>query len=255
MKKFFVLMLAAAMAFTACEKKPQPIPGPGPGPDDGPAEEYVAPITIDGNYADWAKLPAADVATATCPANAKYKHLQTVKVYADSQFVYFYCEFTPNLEGYVTMDVFLNADNSDETGGYGDHWTDPNSEWLYEGAIESWDAGLYKWWGEVGVNGWLWTKHDAGLQVEEHSSEDAWGAIIGEGNGLTSNSEGGIASGKAEFAIMRAAVEETVKFADTFTIGFMLSADWAEAGFLPSADMTDDNPNGIAPKLVVKVVK
>ena len=54
---------------------------------------------------------------------------------------------------------------------------------------------------------------------------------------------------------MRAAVEETVKFADTFTIGFMLSTDWAEAGFLPSADMTDDNPNGIAPKLVVKVVK
>lgn len=214
-----------------------------------PEYGYIAPITIDGEYADWATLNPADVATATCAADAKYTDLKSVKVYADEQYVFFYCEFTPALEGYVTMDVFLNADNSDETGGYGDHWTDANAEWLYEGAVDGWDAGLFKWWGEVGASGWSWTDPSV-----THDGSDNWGAIIGEGNGISS-SAGSVESGKAEFAIMRAAVEELVEFADEFSIGFMLSAEWAEKGFLPCADVTDDNTNGIAPKLKVKVVK
>ena len=249
MKKLFVLMIAAAVALTACKKEPKPTPGPGPGPEPEPETEYVAPITIDGDFADWAKLPAAKVATATCTANAKYTHLKTVKVYADEQYIFFYCEYTPNLEGYVTMDVFLNADNSNETGGYGDHWTDANAEWLMEGSVESWDCGLFKWYGEVGANGWDWTDPSS-----EHGDWDAWGAFMPEGSGFGA-SEGDLAAGKTEFSIMRAMLEETIQFADTFTIGFMLSADWAEAGFLPCADMTDDDPNGLAPKLVVNVAK
>ena len=248
MKKYLLSLLAiAAIICSSCEKKPQPDPKPVD-PDD-PEKEYVAPITIDGDFADWAKLDATKVATATCPAGAKYTDLKTVKVYADEQYVFFYCEYTPNLEGYVTMDVFLNADNSDETGGYGDHWTDANSEWLMEGAVESWDCSLNKWWGEVGANGWTW--NDPSI---EHGDWDAWGSFLPEGSGFGA-SAGDLAAGKTEFSIMRAMLEESCAFADTFSVGFMLSANWAEAGFLPCVAMTDDNPNGLAPKLVVNVAK
>ena len=249
MKKILLFAAAAALVMVACNKNDKPNK-PNEGGDEGGNEEqeYVAPITIDGNFADWAKLDASKVASATCPDGAKYAELKTVKVYADANYVFFYCECTPNLTGYVTMDVFANADNSAATGGYSDHFGEPDSEWLFEGAIENWDCGLYKWWGEVGANGWLWTDPSV-----EHSGDDNWGAILGEGSGFAA-SAGDIASGKFEFSILREAVE-LVEFADEFTLGFMLSADWAEAGFLPTATVTDDNPNGVAPKLKVKVVK
>ena len=255
MKKVLSFLAIAAMVMVACTKNNggnTDKPGTDPGttdPGTTPEPEYVAPIDIDGQFADWAKLDASKVASATCPAGAKYEELKLVKVYADEQFVFFYCEFTPNLEGYVTMDVFLNADNSPATGGYSDHWGEPDIEWLFEGAVDGWDAGLYKWWGEVGENGWNWTDPSV-----EHDGSDNWGAIIGEGAGVTS-AAGDPAAGKVEFSIMREAVADLITFADEFTVGFMLSADWAEAGFLPTATLTDDNPNGIAPKLKVKVVK
>ena len=238
---------AALVCLWSCNPEDKPNNG---GKDNGGKEEqeYVAPITIDGDFADWAKLDASKVASATCPDGAKYTNLKAVKVYADANYVFFYCEITPNLEGYVTMDVFANADNSAATGGYADHFGEPDSEWLFEGNIEDWDCGLYKWWGEVGGNGWNWTDPSV-----THDSADNWGAILGEGSGFAA-SAGDLATGKFEFSILREAVE-LVEFADEFTLGFMLSADWAEAGFLPTAAMTDDNPSSVAPKLKVKVVK
>lgn len=249
--KRILLFAAAALVVFACTKNDPKKPDNGNNNNNNnedPEQEYVAPITIDGDFADWAKLPAANVASATCPADAKYTDLKTVKVYADANYVFFYCEITPNLEGYVTMDVFANADNSASTGGYADHFGEPDSEWLFEGPIEGWDCGLYKWWGEVGANGWNWTD-----PTVTHSGDDNWGAILGEGSGFGA-SAGSIDTGKFEFSILREAVE-LVEFADEFTLGFMLSAEWAEKGFLPTASMTDDNPSSVAPKLKVKVVK
>lgn len=250
MKKILSFLAIAAMVFVACNKKPQPTPTPTPEPEPEPEPEYVAPITIDGDFADWAKLDASKVSSATCPAGAKYEGLKTLKVYADEYYVFMYAEVVlpddPELS--LSWDIFLNADNSAETGGYSDHWGQPDIEWLLEGDLNGWDASLFKWWGEVGENAWKWFDPEQG-QTEENN----WGAFIAAAGFC--NSVADMSTGKVEFSIMREMLEETVKFADTFDLGAMYSVNWAEAGFLPCAAATDDNPSGVAPKLVVNVVK
>ena len=258
MKKVFSLLAIAAMVLVACKKNDKPTPTPvDPDPED-PEEEYVAPITIDGDFADWAKLPAANVASATCNADAKYTVLKTVKAYVDEQYIFLYVEYDPTAYDpevdWIPFHVYMNADNSAETGGYGDEFAEADAEWLLETSITAYDCALFKWWGEVGSNGWLWTKHDAGLQPEAHSADDGWGAIIPEGQGV-GQSAGDAATGKYEIAILRPMIEEQVKFADTFTLGFDIQANWSTVGILPNAAISDDNPNGLAPKMKVTVVK
>lgn len=257
MKKVFSFLAIAAMVLVSCNKNPKPNPS-GPDTPDDPEEEYEAPITIDGSFADWAKLDATKVSTTTCDANAKYKVLKTVKAYVDEQFIFLYVEYDPTAytadDTWIPFHVYMNADNSDETGGYGDEFAEADAEWLLETSITAYDCALFKWWAEAKTNGWKWTKHDAGLQAEEHTADDGWGAIIPEGQGIGS-SAGDVATGKFEIAIMRAMIADQVKFADTFTLGFDIQANWSTVGILPNAASTDDNPNGLAPKMVVKVVK
>lgn len=254
MKKVFSFLAIAAMVLTACNKDPKPKPGPGPDDPEGPQEEYVAPITIDGDFADWAKLDASKVATTTCDPAAKYDKLKTVKAYVDEQFIYLYVEFSPMTDEWIPFHVYMNADNSDKTGGYGDEFAEADAEWLLETSITAYDCALFKWWAEAKTNGWMWTKHDAGLQAEEHSADDGWGAVIPEGQGI-GTSAGDASKGKYEIAIMRAMLEDNVTFADTFTLGFDIQSNWSTVGILPNAACTDDNPNGLAPKMKVTVVK
>ncbi|MBQ3766904.1 MAG: hypothetical protein II874_09235 [Bacteroidales bacterium] len=249
MKKILSFLAIAAMVIVACSKKPTPTPTPTPEPEPEPEPEYVAPITIDGDFADWAKLDASKVATATCPSDPKYDALKTLKVYADEHYIFMYAEFTPQEEGApISWDVFMNADNSAETGGYADFWNEPDNEWLFEGGLDDWDASLFKWWGEVGANSWTWADPSV-----DHGDDDAWGAFVPAAGFCASSAD--LVNGKVEFSIMREMLEETVKFADTFTMGAMLSVSWTTAGVLPCAPITDDNTSGIAPKLKVTVVK
>ena len=68
MKKVMSLLAIMALVFVACNKNDKPTPKPDPKPDDEqptPEPEYEAPITIDGDFADWAKLDASKVALTT----------------------------------------------------------------------------------------------------------------------------------------------------------------------------------------------
>lgn len=87
-----------------------------------------------------------------------------------------------------------------------------------------------------------------------HSEEDNWGAIIGVGSGITSGA-GSIENGYAEISINRDALD-CIEFADTFTIGIMISQDWyTTTGLLPCERVTVNNPHGETPKLKVIVDK
>ena len=46
-----------------------------------------------------------------------------------------------------------------------------------------------------------------------------------------------------------------VEFADTFSLGVDIQQKWSSVGVLPNAAVTDENANGLAPKLVVNTVK
>jgi hypothetical protein len=213
--------------------------------------EYVAPIKIDGDFSDWAKLDGTKIASATCDAEAVKNALKVVKVYADAVYVFVYFEWdkdqishqpesAPGAEDNedVPFHVYLNVDGDAKTGGYGDQFTDACTDILFEGfiypggsSIGSYEPGLFEWTGEPNASGWSW-------------------ADLGEFNNLTAGA--GI-EGKYEFQIARELLPK--KLADTFSIGFDIQQGWDSVGILPNSHVTEDNPGGLAPSLQVTTVK
>ena len=225
-------------------------------PDDeeeGGSSEYVAPIKIDGDFSDWAKLDANKIASATCDKGATKNALKTVKVYADAIYVFVYFEWDKDQISYnpntapadqdsnaeeVPFHIYLNVDGDAKTGGFGDQFSDACTDIMFEGfiypggtSIGSYEPGLYEWTGEANGSGWSW-------------------AGLGDFNNLTAGA--GI-EGKYEFQIARELLPK--KLADTFSIGFDIQQSWDSVGILPNAAVTEDNPGGLAPSLQVTTVK
>ena len=212
-------------------------------------------IRIDDNsIADWNALPVQYVAQATCPADAAYIGLKSVKVYADAKYINILVE--PNIDdlpdlSYVPFEIFLNTDNSDATGGYGDLFTDANTDILLEGALFSnnnpcsYVPAVFKWWGEVGGDGWNWTDPE-----NPGDETNFWGAIIGEGQLQGCNSQ--YVDGKFEIQIDRTHIPATWNNT-AYGIGFNILQNWAWAGFLPCVSPTSDNPIGKTAKLQVTI--
>ena len=215
----------------------------------------------DGSLADWDALPAEFVFSADCPADAAMLGLKSVKVYATAMYINILVE--PNMEditdlAWVPFHVYIDADNSDATGGYGDEFTDPNADILCEtglwadGEAYSYNPGVYKWWGPVGESGWdYWTDPST-----THDETDFWGAIIGEGQLPVGASE--LVNGKFEIQLLRELLGTAIDFAmneTEFGIGFDIQQSWSSVGILPCAAATDENPAGHAAKLKVKINK
>ena len=212
--------------------------------DGGEDSEYVAPIKIDGDFSDWAKLDASKIASATCDKDATKTALKVVKVYADPIYVFVYFEWDkdqishePDVE-HVPFHCYINTDGDAKTGGYGDQFSDACSELLFEGFIypDGASVGSYvpvvcEWTGETNGTGWSWNE-------------------LGEFNNLT---EGAGIEGKYEFQIARELMPK--KLADVFSIGFDIQQSWDSVGILPNSHVTDDNPGGLAPSLQVTTVK
>lgn len=192
MKKFqFALMCAAALAFVACDKKGEPTPTPTPDPEPE-VPEFVSKIsTSDKSAADWDKLPAEYVFTTTSAANPVENRsaLKSVKVYNDKMYLNVLVEWdaakVTDLSK-VPFHIYIDADNSDATGGYADEFAVGSVDLCIETAILSkgddgvlvsnYNPAIFKWWGEVGGEGWLW--HDPSITPDK---TNAWGALVGEG--------------------------------------------------------------------------
>ena len=242
MKKVFALMAIAATVMAVSCKKGGSDPTPTPDPDPDLTPTYVQPITIDGDFSDWATIPASKMSIAECPVGASKTALKLVKVYADEVFIFVYFEWVksdithePDVE-HVPFHVYLNGDGLTTTGGYGDQWTDACTDLLMEGFIYpegsevgSYAPGLYKWTGEVNGTGWSW--------------ED-----LGEIAGIC---EGAGVEGKYEFSIMRE-LYPLGKIAEEFSIGFDIQQSWESVGVLPIGVDDDENPGGHVASLQVK---
>ena len=241
MKKIltFLAMTASILAISvSCNKT-----GGEEEEEDGPdQQEYVAPIKVDGDFSDWAKLTS--VAEAKCDPDATKTALKVVKVYADAVYVFVYFEWDkdqithePDVE-HVPFHCYINTDGDASTGGYGDEFSDACSELLFEGfvypdgaAVGSYEPGVHEWTGEPNGTGWAWND-------------------LGEFNGLCAGA--GI-EGKYEFSIARELLPK--KRADNVSIGFDIQKGWESVGVLPNSHVTDDNPGGLAPSLQVTTKK
>jgi len=249
MKKFFyyaALFAALTMGFSSCGEKN------GGEEIDDPEDEFVSPIKVDGDFADWAALPAAKVAVAE-NKSADKNALKVLKAYADKVYLNIYFEFDDAQivdKGWPAVHVYLNSDGDKATGGYGDEFADACVDCMLETAIFSsgewndWNPSFWKWWGETNGTGWDWI--EPGRAGDE---ADNWGSIVPEGSGLAH----GMGSGNAyEIQILREMLPNT-PFAKTFGVGIDIQQNWTSIAWLPNAAGTDENPNGLANMLDVTI--
>ena len=268
MKKIqFALLCAATLAMIACKPTGNEPDGPvvdDPNTDDPNTEEpgeYVSPISVsDNSLADWEGLE--NVASFTLPEGASYDGLKSVKVYADEMYINIAIEVNPETVtdlDWTPFHAYINCDNSAETGGYGDQFTDPDADVCLETAIyasgvaNSWNPGVFKWWGPVGGNGWAWTEHweEEGYYTDGDGLN--WGAIVAEGALPIGASQ---AIGNIhEIQLMWEMIPAPNGWNEEgFTIGFDIQQNWSSVGILPIAA---DDENGVvyANKLAVKFNK
>ena len=257
------LMCFATVAFFACKPQNQPT-NPGGnggggqqgGGNEGEDTEFVSKVKVDDNsIAEWANLPAEFVATAVCPEDGAYLGLKSVKVYADELYINILAEYDPEEipnHTSVPFHVYINTDNSDETGGYGDEWNDANVDIMMEGFVFSakeWDGEtpldegepceyvpeIFPWTGEVGGTGWGWGEALVPAGVFVHSQH--------VGNCV-------------ELQMMRELIPSLVGWNEKeFGIGFDIQQSWESVGILPLVSPTDENATGHTNKLQVKIDK
>lgn len=236
-------MAIAAICFVSCSK------------DDGGKKkdkdksdektEYVAPITIDGDFADWAALDASKVLTATCADGAYKTALKTAKVYADETYVFVYVQFDGEAiadRSWVPFHFYIDGDANDATGGFfGEQWIDGGVDVLLEGSIFEndfcdYNPGAYAWSGDEGGSGWSW---------------DVDNPLIQEGGGICSG------AGKGEEYEIRLVREMYPKgeLVDGFKLGIDIQQNWSTVGWLPNVAVTEDNTAGKTNMFVVKTNK
>ena len=222
-----------------------------------PAEIPEIDVT-DNSLADWDALPAEYVFSATCPDGASLLGLKSVKVYATAIYLYVLVEIDDDEiadRSWTPFHMYINTDNSDETGGYGDQYADANVDVMLEGGLFADDAacefnpGVSNWYGEVGGSGWEWCPEGAA-----NDESDCWCATVCGGDMPVGTSQ--YVDGKFEIQIIRELVPSNVGWnADEFGIGFDIQQNWSSAGVLPQVDPTEENPSGLAHKIQVVVNK
>ena len=241
MKKIFALLAFAAALMVSCKDPNNP-----DDPNNG-GGDYKAPITIDGDFADWAKLDASKVQEFKCVANAPKPDIKLMKVYADKYFVFVYIEMNYDAyDGEVSMahiDFCIDGDADTSTGGYNGQWDQgdtPSVDVLIEGSIiedgavcEAYEPYVGTWGGDVNADGWSWT------EVE----------------GLTGFVEGKGTKKIWEFRITRE-LYPAGKLAKEFKMGVLTTVNgWDATGALPNTAVTDTNPNGLAPLATINYNK
>ena len=208
-------------------------------------EPPAASITIDGDFADWAALPAGSFSKTYGDEDATHPALTHCKVYADTEKIYVYIEWDTDMITYekdvehVPFHCYINTDGKTDTGGFADQFADACIDVLLEGYLydggemSSYDPGAYSWAGEVNGEGWSW--NDLGAEG------------LGAGAGV---------EGKYELSIDRAGLKDLgFPVADVFSIGFDIQQSWNSVGILPNAAPSEDNASGVVNTLQVTTQK
>lgn len=232
------LMCLTMVAFAvSCKPKNQPTdPGTTPSTDSVPSVDpgYVSPINVkDNSVADWDALDQTKVAVANVTAEPYFSGLKQLKVYSDGIYINYMLVFDPTI--YTShvgakdgMHIYMNIDNSAETGGFFDLFADAAVDLMFEGALFD-DMGnaipyaptMYKW---NGNEGGLPSERD----VKDWDTDwEEVGSIKGESQMVGDN----IIEGRLVVGLI------SDKFADEgFGIGFDIQQNWGEVGLLPQLD-------------------
>lgn len=100
-----------------------------------------APVTVDGDAAEWAGLPSDYVTEITCPDGAEYAGIKSVKVFYEDK-LYVLLELTDDAiakgvaDGKLRAHFYFDGDNS-KTDGYYHKWNKPAIDYMLEGKLSS----------------------------------------------------------------------------------------------------------------------
>lgn len=234
MKKFFAIAAMAAMLI-ACGDNGEENKKPVGGEPEEP--EFVSAITIDGQFGDWAALDASKVVEATLPEGETLNSdLKKVKIYADDLYINVYFEAAePEADMPYHIDLCINIDNDEMTGGYANVWSNAGIDYLIEGCVynenayQEYAGEAFPWSGEIGAEGWSW---------------DTAAVVAGS------------STGKGTFAGYEIQVTRDMlplDFGASFTMGVGLSKNWGRCGLLPCNVISEEDPNGLAPQFNVTI--
>lgn len=229
MKKIFAIAAMAAMLIACGDEKPENKPQGGDTPTPDPEPEFVAAITVDGQFADWDAVEVDEIALKDGNTYGKTA-LKKVKFYTDEMYINVYVEFDPAEA--MALCVYFDVD-ADATTGRGEPCQ--GIELYLDGMIADWtlnadetafieprisalapDMTALKYTGENGATSWTWEE------------------LLGAGNGFAVGSTP-VAVGANE-AFEMAIVKELspMPFGEQVGIAVSLSNfGWAECGTLP----------------------
>ncbi len=100
-----------------------------------------APVTVDGDAAEWAGLPSDYVTEITCPDGAEYAGIKSAKVFYEDK-LYVLLELTDDAiakgvaDGKLRAHFYFDGDNS-KTDGYYHKWNKPAIDYMLEGKLSS----------------------------------------------------------------------------------------------------------------------
>ena len=209
----------------------------------------------DGTLADWDNVPSEYLFKTECAPNASMDGLKSVQVYVDKTYINLLVEVNDQVvtdREWTPFQVYINSDNSAETGGFGDQWITADVDIMCETAIfmsgenYPYNPAVFKWWGANGENGWWWTDPNS-----EPNSENCWGAIVCEGSLPLGNSQM-VEDGKIEIQLDYTLIPMPFD-PTTFTLGFDILQSWEAVGVLPNAPDDELGYSVRAEKLLVKI--
>lgn len=252
MKKIFVLFALATVCLWSCNKDDK---GKNNRNREEVEEEYVMPIKIDGDVADWAKLDASKVAIAKTK-NENWPAVKEIRCYADEFYVFYYIEFdsatakellaaangTNDKGEALELPIRLNINTDGEfTSGYTSYSLD-GYDFIMEGGLaqdgawKNFTPNMYQ-----RIDGWqiLSPSEDGGLT---------------EGAGKDNHYE--IALSIAAFNAKASGSTVPMPMGSTFQTGIRFyTPDWGELSNMPNDVISESNEKGYGHLLNVTIDK
>ena len=258
-KSFIILVLASSVlfAFTSCKKdeannnETNSETNNEATPDNS---NDGLPITIDGDFSDWAALDASTFVSAKYNPDSPWDAVREIRVCADPDFVYYYIKFNKEaaeeqLEAKdpLHMRICLNTDG-EFTSGYNSYFLD-----AYDFIIE----------GSLGDGAGSWAEFDGTLHQRTYVAEKEkidWLSLLSPGHNLVMGKGAGI-----EYEIMLArevfnnaitgSPDPNKPIGDVFHTGLRFYGNgWSELSNMPN-DSIEKNEHGWAHLLQVTTVK
>lgn len=255
------LAIAAVVSLVACQKSNPKKPSKEQDQKEQEQEkeqepEYVVPITIDGDFADWAKLDASKVASAKCDPNALYTAVKEIRCYSDELYVFYYIEFD---ETQLKDLMAATNDPADPEHNALPIRLDINTDGEFESGYNKYFIEMYDFIIEGGIaQSGQWVSFDGDLLQRIDGS---WyeKPLVPAGSGMVA---GAGKDNKYEISVIRESFNAGCgtspapkPMGEEFQTGITFyTPSWGELGGMPNAAVSDDDAKGWGHMLTVKTV-